>query len=116
MREPDLHYQPPRIGEEWPAGSRPQNTTFDGRRLTLALLDQDGRFPRRIRVSDVDGNACIYVAVCTKIVEPFERSPLSFSFHDHGGDYVDMMPQEIDASDAANNTCIYVPLKLRLFQ
>jgi hypothetical protein len=97
--------------DEWPPGSRPQDTTLDGRLLSVRFLDRGGRFPRRVRVADPDGNACIYAALHSKIVDPTDRSRITFSFHDHA--YLDAMPMTINASDDSNNTCTYVPPSLR---
>ena len=101
--------------QEWPEGSRPQDPSWDGRWLRVAILDDDKsrRLPRRIRVNDVNDNTCIYEAAGMKIVEPGKRGLLSFSFHDRCGPYPDTMPQTVDVSDEANNTCTYVPVHPR---
>jgi hypothetical protein len=107
----DRLYQPP---DEWPSGSRPQDTTWDGRLLSIWFAKHNGVFPRRINVADPDGNACVYFALHMKIVDPTDQSPLSFSFHDHA--YLDLMPMTINASDDSNNTCTYVAVHPRLLR
>ena len=94
---------------DWPEANRPQDFGWDGSELTFEPHFFVGPLPRAFKVSDVKNRSSMYVAAYTKIVNlrPKPRA-LSYTTHDHGGAYPDLMPQAIVVTDVAGNICSYL--------